>query len=138
MPAVFGAICSSIVCSQVGGNAVIADLHHGDLQWGYQLASLMVTLGMSIVGGLCCGALIYYLPIPGPKGVQLFDDSEYFELPDVFEAGVGPAETHMAQKVELQEPGRRSSFHPNADLNPDLLTTEEMREEGERDYVIDL
>lgn len=124
MPAILGGIASSIVASQVGGNLLIADFHHGTLQWGYQLAAVAITLGMSIAGGIVVGIMVKYLPIPKPKGVQLFDDTEYFELPDVFEAGVGPVETD----VELQ------TMHPVA-VNPNLGGDEHVERQFESSTI---
>lgn len=74
------------------GTSPVADLAHGTLQWGYQLACMCVTLLISIVGGILFGWLTSVLPIPKPQLVQLFDDEEYFELPDTYEAGVKPAQ----------------------------------------------
>ncbi len=93
MPSILGAVASAIVCSQVYvfGTDVQAALPRGSLQWGYQLASMCVTLLISIASGLLCGWLCSVLVfVPKPKGRYLFDDSEYFEVPDVFEAGVTP------------------------------------------------
>jgi ammonium transporter Rh len=87
MPSILGAIFSAIVCSQVYvfGTAWQANLPRGTLQWGYQLASMCVTLLISISSGLACGWLCMWLPIPRPQGQELFDDSEYFEVPDTYE-----------------------------------------------------
>ena len=113
MPSVLGGLASTIVCSQVYvfGVSAQADLYHGQIQWAYQLASIGVTLGIAILSGIACGALCVLLPIPRPQGRQLFDDGEYFELPDVFEAGVA----NSAAQVEgalIPEDEKRSSMNP--------------------------
>lgn len=113
MPAILGSVASAITASQVFvfNDPVVADFHHGSLQWGYQLASMCVTLCIAIVGGLASGWVVMMIPwIPKPVGRYLFDDAEYFELPDTFEAGVpftAPAGTEL---VELRRPSETVSL----------------------------
>jgi ammonium transporter Rh len=113
MPSVLGAIASAIVASQVFvfGDPAKAALHHGSLQWGYQLACMCITLCISIAGGIFSGWLVMSMKcVPKPKGQFLFDDSEYFEIPDVFEAGEAPSRMNSIlgpmQSQQMDEFGR--------------------------------
>jgi len=123
MPAILGAIASAIVASQVFvfGTSAQADLHHGPLQWGFQLASMCVTLGIAIVGGIISGWLVMKIKaIPKPKGKFLFDDSEYFEIPDVFEAGEAPSRMASIQGPMQQEMQEVKPRTPKYDQMIDL------------------
>jgi len=53
------------------------------VQAGYQLAALFTTLGISITGGLLAGLLMRLSIFDPPNEHQVFDDMNYWEIPDL-------------------------------------------------------
>lgn len=68
-------------------------------------------------------SLPHQLPIPKPKGRNLFDDSEYFEVPDTFEAGMSPMETFVIPEAKpaVREPQKAEMRRPSAKAFEDVI-----------------
>jgi len=85
MPGVIGGLASALgVLATVdyGDNLdyILKDGRSRGQQAGYQLAALVITLLIAVVGGLGTGFLMRYIPQP----VYLFNDQQYFSVPDDF------------------------------------------------------
>eukprot|EP00794_Sanderia_malayensis_P008262 gene8262-9145_t len=66
------------------------------VQGGMQLAAMFCSLGISILGGAMTGLVVKYLDSPTKE--QLFDDEDYWMLPEEEERAAGPV---SGQQIEL-------------------------------------
>ncbi|MEQ2275564.1 hypothetical protein XENORESO_005506 [Xenotaenia resolanae] len=86
--AVVGAITASVVPKEVYGNGlekVFPDVANGvrdtSYQGAMQAASIAVTLGIALVGGLVVGFILKLPMLGAPRDNACFEDSIYWEVP---------------------------------------------------------
>ncbi|XP_047455267.1 ammonium transporter Rh type B [Mugil cephalus] len=116
--AIVGVVTTAVVSRNVYGEGLInvypevereeRDLH---FQAGIQAASLAITLGIALLGGLIVG-FILKLPVFGaPRDTECFEDSIYWEVP-----GEEPSHDNQLTVVKTEESEKLScSTHPRED-----------------------
>lgn len=87
MPGVYAGIVSAVAFkvmydTNTYGSQYSAMFHNGASQGGYQMAGLVITLGIAIVGGFVTSLFVKFATKPPRK---LFSDSEYYHMPEGWE-----------------------------------------------------
>lgn len=65
----------------------VGDQRTASVQAGYQVAGLVVTLAVAIIGGIVTGFIVKRSFCDTPTQEQMYDDDDYWEIPD---SDVGP------------------------------------------------